>query len=65
MQVQFDKLQALGNELAENANIGGRETLRQELFNLKVMWEPLKDNVFDRYTMSTLPQQLVDEITCL
>ncbi len=48
MQVQFDKLQKQGNELADNESVGGRDTLRQELVNLRVLWEPLKDNVFDR-----------------
>ena len=49
MQMQLIKLQDLGKELASNENIGGRDAFRQELDNLIMQWEPLKDNVFDRY----------------
>ena len=48
MQVQYDKLLALGNTLATNENVGGKDAIHRELENLKMQWEPLKDNVIDR-----------------
>ena len=62
MQVMLTKLQDLGKELASNETVGGRDALRQELDNLIMQWEPLKDNVFDRYIHCTVLSQHVTQV---
>ena len=45
--VQYERLMALGNELVGNPHVGGSSAIQQEVKELKMKFEPLKDNVVD------------------
>ena len=45
--MQYTRLMALGNELVGNPHVGGSVAIRQEVEELRMKWEPLKDNVID------------------
>ena len=49
MQVQLNRMLKISDELVANEGIGAREAIREEVKDLKIQWEPLKDNVYDRY----------------
>ncbi len=47
LEVQYKLLVASGEALAENSFVGSRAVFSQELRDLALQWEPLKDNVMD------------------
>ena len=51
MEVQYKRLGSLGADLTSNPCVGGRAAIKDELENLRMQWEPLKDNVIDSLDM--------------
>ena len=47
MEVQYDRLITVGNELSSNEKIGNRAGIQSDLSRLQVLWHPLKDNISD------------------
>ena len=47
MEVQYNRLVALGNRLASNPHVGSQNAFQEELEDLASQWGPLKDNVMD------------------
>ena len=45
--MQYDRLMALGKELVGNPHVGGSGAIQAEVNDLKMKFEPLKDNVVD------------------
>ena len=47
LEVQYKRLVSSGTSLAENEFVGSRAVFSQELKDLALQWEPLKDNIMD------------------
>ena len=52
MDVQYKRLCALVSELTRGPEVGGAEAITSEMSSLTMQWEPLKDNVNDRWAWS-------------
>ena len=47
VEVQYGRVMSFGEELVGNPHIGGGVAIKQEIEELRMKFEPLKDNVVD------------------
>ena len=47
VEVQYGRVMSFGEELVGNPHVGGGVAIKQEIEELRMKFEPLKDNVVD------------------
>lgn len=47
VEVQYGRVMSFGGELVGNPHVGGGVAIKQEIEELRMKFEPLKDNVVD------------------
>lgn len=65
MDAQYHRLRGLASELTEFQEVGGTDAVRSEMSGLAMRWEPLKDNVNDRWVWSTKWVHLCTRYSCM
>ena len=58
VEVQYGRVMSFGEELVGNPHVGGGVAIKQEIEELRMKFEPLKDNVVDSLELLKRSEQL-------